>query len=120
MPKKQLTQVLQPHPTENEPEEEEETLTQLLKTPKQLEPPINRLKRAEVKAAIDILNPKKSPDYCLVTSKIIKELPTIGIKYLTRLFNAVLLKGVFPAQWKAVQIILIPKPGKPPNELTSS
>jgi hypothetical protein len=46
-------------------------------------------------------------------------LPTIGIKYLTRLFNAVLLKGYFPAQWKVAEFILILKPGKPPNELKS-
>jgi hypothetical protein len=46
-------------------------------------------------------------------------LPIIGIKYLTELFNAVLLKGYFPAQWKITQIILILKLGKPPNELTS-
>jgi hypothetical protein len=46
-------------------------------------------------------------------------LPIIGIKYLTQLFNAVLLKGYFPAQWKFTHIILILKPGKPPNELTS-
>jgi hypothetical protein len=43
----------------------------------------------------------------------------IGIKYLTQLFNAVLLKEYFPAQWKVTQIILILKTGKPPNELTS-
>jgi hypothetical protein len=30
-----------------------------------------------------------------------------------------LLKGYFPAQWKVAQIILILKPGKAPNELTS-
>jgi hypothetical protein len=88
-------------------------------TPYQLEPPINRLKRAEVKEIINSLNPKKSSDYDLITGKILKELPTIGIKYLAQLFNAVLLKGYFPAQWKVVQIILILKPGKPPNELTS-
>jgi hypothetical protein len=46
-------------------------------------------------------------------------LPIIGIKYLTQLFNAVLLKAYFPAQWKVAQIILILKPGKPPNVLTS-
>jgi hypothetical protein len=46
-------------------------------------------------------------------------LPIVGIKYLTQLFNAVLLKGYFPAQWKVAQIILILKPGKPPNDLTS-
>jgi hypothetical protein len=56
---------------------------------------------------------------CQVKGKILKELSIIGIKYLTQLFNAFLLKGYFPAQWKVVQIILILKPGKPPNELTS-
>jgi hypothetical protein len=92
---------------------------QLLKTSYQLEPPINRLKRAEVHEVINSLNLKKSPGYDLIVGKILKELLTIGIKYLTQLFNAVLLKGYFPAQWKAAQIILILKPGKPPNELTS-
>jgi hypothetical protein len=46
-------------------------------------------------------------------------LPIIGIKYLTQLFNAVLLKGYFPADWKVAQIILILKPGKLPKEFTS-
>jgi hypothetical protein len=46
-------------------------------------------------------------------------LPIIGTKYFTQLFNAVLLKGYFPAQWKVTQIILILKSGKPLNELTS-
>jgi hypothetical protein len=57
--------------------------------------------------------------YDLVTGKILKELPIIGIKYLTQLFNAVLLKGYYLAQWKVTQIILSLKPGKPPNELIS-
>jgi hypothetical protein len=55
----------------------------------------------------------------LIAGKILKELPIIGIKYLTQLFNAVLLKGYFPAQWKASQIIFMLKTGKSPNELTS-
>jgi hypothetical protein len=57
--------------------------------------------------------------YDFITGKILKELPITGIKYLTQLFNAVLLKGHFPAHCKVAQIILIMKPGKPPNELTS-
>jgi hypothetical protein len=63
------------------------------------------------------LNPKKSSGYDLVTAEILKELFISGIKYLIQLFNAVLLTGYFPTQWKAAQIILILKPGKP-NELT--
>jgi hypothetical protein len=73
----------------------------------------------EVQENINSLNPKISPGYDLITSKILKELPTVGIQYPTQLFNAVLLKGYFPAQWKVAQIFLIPKPGKPPHELTS-
>jgi hypothetical protein len=54
----------------------------------------------------------KSPGYDLITGKILKELPTSGIHHLTQLFNAVLLKGFFLAQWKVAQTILIPKPEK--------
>jgi hypothetical protein len=115
---KHLANGFQPHPSGHEPEEQE-ALIQLLETPYQLEPPINSLKRAEVQEVINSLKPKKSSGYDLITGKILKELPTIAIKYLTQLFNAALLTGYFPVQWKVAQIILILKPGKPPNELTS-
>jgi hypothetical protein len=57
--------------------------------------------------------------YDLIIGKILKELPIIEIKYLIQLVNAFLFKGYFPAQWKAAQVILILKPRKPTNELTS-
>jgi hypothetical protein len=85
-------------------------------TPYQLKTPIHHLQRAEVQDIISSLNPKKSSSYDLITGRILKELPIIGIKYLTQLFNAVLLIGYLTAQWKVAQIILILKPGKPPNE----
>jgi hypothetical protein len=113
-----FAKVSQPHPSGTEPEEEE-ALNQLLETPYQLEPPINCLKRAEVQEVINSINPEKSPGYDLITGKILKELPIIGIKHLTQLFTAVLLEGYFLAQCKVTQTILILKPGKPPNELTS-
>jgi hypothetical protein len=56
--------------------------------------------------------------HVFITGEILKELPVTGIKYLTQLFNAVLLNGYFLAYWKVAQIILILKPGKP-KELTS-
>jgi hypothetical protein len=92
---------------------------QLLETLNKLEPPINGLRRAEVQEVINSLNSKQSSGYDLFTGKILRELPTIGIKYLTQLFNAVLLQRYFPTQWKVAQIILVLKPGKPPYELTS-
>jgi hypothetical protein len=51
--------------------------------------------------------------------KTLKELPTLCIQYLTQLFNAILLRGYFQAQWKVAQLILLPKPGKPPRHLSS-
>jgi hypothetical protein len=57
---------------------------------------------------------KKSPGYYLITGQIIKELPIIGTKYLTQLFNAILLLNHFP-----IQIILLFKPGEPPHVLSS-
>jgi hypothetical protein len=63
-----LANVFQPHLSENEPEEEEEALMQLLVTPYQLKPPINRLKGAEVQEVINSLNPKKSSGYDLIAS----------------------------------------------------
>jgi hypothetical protein len=114
-----LANVFQPHPSDNRPEEEE-ALMQLLETPYRRTRTTNQPSQiAGVQDFINSLNPKKSSGYNLITGKILKELPTIGIKYLIQLFNAVLLKGYFLAQWKVIQIILILKPGKPPNELTS-
>jgi hypothetical protein len=72
-----------------------------------------------VQAIIKNLPLKKSPGYDLMAGKIIKGLPTLRIRYLTQLFNAILLRGYFPSQWKVAQIILIPKPGKPPHQLSS-
>jgi hypothetical protein len=54
-----------------------------------------------------------------MTGKVLKELPTLCIQYLTQFFNAILLRGYFPTQWKVAQIILIPKPGIPPHKLSS-
>ena len=43
------------------------------------------------------LNTKKSPGYDLITAKVLKELPTIGFKYLSYIFNTVLRLHHFPA-----------------------
>jgi hypothetical protein len=61
---------------------------QLLEAPYKLEQPIKRFKRGEVQKVISNLNPEKSSDYDLISGKILKELPIIGIKYLIQLFSA--------------------------------
>jgi len=58
------------------------------------------------------LNAKKPHE--LITDRILKEQPELGINYLTQhtlqLFNAT--AGYFSLQWKEIQIIMIPKPNK--------
>jgi hypothetical protein len=50
------------------------------------------VKRAEFQEVMNSLNPKKSPCYDLITGKILKELPIIGIKYLTQLFCGLVVR----------------------------
>jgi hypothetical protein len=64
-----LGKAFQPHPSQNEPEEEE-ALIPILVIPYQLEPPINNL------------NLMKSSGYNLIIGNILRELHTIGIKYV--------------------------------------
>ena len=82
--------------------------------------PIARVSSREVKTTIFIkLNPNKSFGYDLInTGKILKELPKTAIVYIKMLFNAIIRASHIPSQWKVAQIIMIPKPGRPPNEVT--
>jgi hypothetical protein len=68
---------------------------------------------------INNLSTKTSPGYDLITGKILQEIPTVGTKYINQLLNASLLLEYFPNQWKVAQIVLLLKPGQPPNILTS-
>jgi hypothetical protein len=47
-----------------------------------------------------------------------KELPKKGLVMLTYIFNAMLRISYWLKQLKTAEIILIPKPGKDPKELT--
>ena len=51
---------------------------------------------------------------------VLKQLNDPPIRLITYICNAVLcLDGVYPDTWKVAQIIVIPKPGKPAEEITS-
>jgi hypothetical protein len=65
------------------------------------------------------LNKKEAPGFELINGKMLSELPMEGIKSLEQLYNAVLRLKYWPLQLKLGQIILVPKPGKPPQEVTS-
>lgn len=82
--------------------------------------PIKPFKISELVKIISFkLKRKKAPEYDLLTSEIMKQLPEIAFTLMTRIYNAILRRGHFPSQWKVAQIVLILKPGKSPEETTS-
>jgi hypothetical protein len=88
--------------------------------PLQLASPIKFFTPTEIKRIIEeVLHARKAPGYNLITGRILKELPRKGIGHLTAICNAIIRNGYYPIQWKVAQILMIPKPGKPADEVTS-
>lgn len=113
-----LATVFIPFPSENINEDEE--IQHSLEQPFQMDMPIKKFKAKEIKVMIKKhINVRKSPGYDLITGKILHELPDKAIRVITMIFNAILRLEVFPMQWKMAQIIMIQKPGKPAEEVTS-
>jgi hypothetical protein len=65
------------------------------------------------------INPKKSPRYDLITGEILKNLLKKVIIKLTHLINAAFGLKHVPDAWKMGKVLMIPKQGKPLNEVTS-
>ena len=65
------------------------------------------------------VNPKKAPGFDEISQRILKELPKKAIILLTHIYNAILRLECFPKQWKKAQVIMLLKPGKPPERATS-
>jgi hypothetical protein len=110
--------VFQPHDSEI-PDVEEREILQPQEAPSRLETPVKKFKITEVRAAIKHIRTKKAPGYELITGRILKELPEVGLRATILIFNSVVRTGYFPAQWMVSQIITILKPGKPADEVTS-
>ena len=62
---------------------------------------------------------KKAPGYDLITGQILKNLPRKAIVQITKITNAVFRLEYVPQLWKFAEVIMIPKSGKPLNEITS-
>ena len=65
------------------------------------------------------ISSKKAPGYDLITGQILKELPRKALVQITKVLNAAFRLNYVPQLWKFAEVIMIPKQGKPPNELTS-
>ena len=73
----------------------------------------------EVSVEINNINPKKAPGFDLITGEVLKNLPRKAIVKLTTLINAAFRLRYVPRLWKVAEVIMIPKPGKPPHEVGS-
>ena len=80
---------------------------------------IKPITKLELRATISRLKSRKAPGYDLISPKILKELPEVGISFILYIFNAILRNVSFPIQWKTAQIKMILKPGKPPDMASS-
>jgi hypothetical protein len=74
---------------------------------------------AEVSAVIARLNVRKAPGYDLISGKVLQVLPPTAVVLLTTLYNSMLRLSYYPLLWTFAQIIMVPKPGKPAQDVAS-
>lgn len=113
-----LKNVFTPNEVDADPEWEAE-IKKYIASDHQMSPPIKLVTPAEVQRTIRRLESNKAPGFDLITANVLKELPKAGFVYLTTLFNSILRMAYYPSIWKVSQIVMIPKPGKPPNVVSS-
>ena len=99
--------------------EEELKLLQIENTQEHVIKKIQEFKVKEVISMIKNLKTKKAPGYDSIDGHILKNIPLKATRFITILINSSLRLEHFPDQWKVAQIILIPKPGKDHNLVSS-
>lgn len=62
------------------------------------------------------INPRKAPGYDLITGQILKHLPRKVIAKIAMIINAAFRLRYVPQLWKIAEVIMIAKPGKPPEK----
>ena len=62
---------------------------------------------------------KKSPGYDLITAEVLIQLPFKSIISLTNILNSCFRLQYVPSVWKAAEVLMIAKPGKPATEVSS-
>jgi hypothetical protein len=112
-----LSQVFTPHNSKHHHNNGE--IEKFLDAPCQMSLPITAFSPREVRQVITKVNQHKASGYDLNTGKILRQLPKKATVLLTTIYNSMLRLSSFPAIWKFAQITMIPKPGKPANEVIS-
>ena len=106
-----FTSVFCPYPSVI-PDAENHDILRTLTAPGLPTSPVKPFTIAEVHNAILRQRTTKSPGFDLINGKVLHELPAVGVRAITYLYNSILRTGYFPAQWKVSQIIPILKPGE--------
>lgn len=68
-----------------------------------------------MRTALYDLNSRSAPGPDRVTNRTLRNLDDQSIEALTDYYNECWKTGKLPRQWKKAKMILIPKPGKPPD-----
>lgn len=74
---------------------------------------------SEIIKEIKNIKPGKSPGFDLITGDILKNLPNKALEKMNSIMNACLYLKYVPLHWKVSEVIMIQKPGKDVNLLTS-
>lgn len=90
-------------------------ITQFLESPLLMALLAKHTSQREIQYIIHKLPTKKAPGHDLISNLIVKNLPEKFIILLALIFNFILRLSNFPTVWKHSNIILIPKPDKPPD-----
>jgi hypothetical protein len=94
-------------------------IEKFLEIPCQMSLPIKPFSPREVVQEVGNINPYKAPGYNLITGKILRQLPRKALLLQTAIYISMLRMSYSPIMWKFAQIIIMPKPGKPANEVNS-
>ena len=109
-----LSEVFSPHNNDQGQEVKQDPAT-----PIQSQERLEAFTLKEIKDEIKILNQRKAPGLHLIAARMLQELPKEGPVNLMYIFNAILRLEHWPESLKIAQIIMIPKPGKSPMDVSS-
>ena len=65
------------------------------------------------------LHPLKAPGHDRITALMIQKLPPKGIQTLMHIYNSIIRSNYWPVTLKQAKVIMVPKPGKDPNDVSS-
>jgi hypothetical protein len=111
---KHLLEVFTPHDDTQDPEIEKG-----LAFPTQPLVHLQAFTLSELKTEIKLLNPHRAHGIDLITAHMLKELPHEGYLNLLYILNAIRRLDYWPAPLKQAKVIMIPKLGKNPTDVTS-